>query len=118
MRDVAVAGTRTGRQPRLHRHPPGGAQPGTATSTEVVFPARADTCTARPTSDFRFASAVVELALTVTGSQHAQDADPTRAAGRAGVGSLVLAQYIDHDHQLVLVVAPEQLARCRQIAAR
>jgi Ca-activated chloride channel family protein len=58
-------------------------QPGSTTSTEVVFPARADTYTARPTSDFRFASAVVEFALTVTGSQNAGDADPTRARDRA-----------------------------------
>ncbi|KGM03285.1 VWA domain-containing protein, partial [Cellulomonas cellasea] len=58
-------------------------QPGASTSTEVVFPARADAYTTRPTSDFRFASAVVEFALTATGSEHAEDADPTRARERA-----------------------------------
>jgi Ca-activated chloride channel family protein len=58
-------------------------QPGATTSTEVVFPARADAWTARPTSDFRFASSVVEFALTVSGSQHADDADPARARERA-----------------------------------
>lgn len=58
-------------------------QPGSATSTEVVVPARADAWTARPTSDFRFASAVVEFALAATGSQHGEDADPVRARERA-----------------------------------
>lgn len=58
--------------------------PGAQESTEVVFPAGADTYTTRPTSDFRFASAVVEFALAVTGSQHAGDADPARARERAG----------------------------------
>ena len=57
--------------------------PGTATSTEVVFPAGAGTYTTRPSSDFRFASAVVEFGLAVTGSQDAADADPTRARERA-----------------------------------
>ena len=37
----------------------------------------------RPTSDFRFASAVAEFALAVTGSQYAEDADPARARERA-----------------------------------
>lgn len=59
-------------------------EPDSATSTEVVVPARADAWTDRPTSDFRFASAVVEFALAATGSQHAEDADPARARERAG----------------------------------
>lgn len=58
-------------------------QPGAGTSTEVVFPARASVFTTRPSSDFRFASAVVEFALAVTGSPHAEGADPTRARERA-----------------------------------
>lgn len=58
-------------------------QPGSAESTEVVFPVRADAYTARPTSDFRFASAVVEFGLTVAGSEHAEDADARRARERA-----------------------------------
>jgi len=53
------------------------------TSTEVVFPTRADAYTVRPTSDFRFASAVVEFGLAVTGSKNADGADPTRARERA-----------------------------------
>ena len=57
--------------------------PGATTSTEVVFPARAGAYTTSPTSDFRFASAVVEFALAVTGSPHAEDADPARARERA-----------------------------------
>lgn len=58
-------------------------QPGASTSTEAVFPARASVFTTRPTSDFRFASAVVEFALAVTGSPHAEDASPARARERA-----------------------------------
>lgn len=58
-------------------------QPGAGTSTEVVVPARADAWTARPTSDFRFASAVVEFGLAASGSRHADDADPARARERA-----------------------------------
>lgn len=58
-------------------------QPGAAESTEVVFPARADAYTSRPSSDFRFASAVVEFGLTVAGSEHAEDADARRARARA-----------------------------------
>ncbi|WP_235523055.1 VWA domain-containing protein [Cellulomonas sp. Root485] len=57
--------------------------PGASTSTEVEFPATADAYTTRPTSDFRFASAVAEFALAVTGSQFAEDADPARARDRA-----------------------------------
>ena len=57
--------------------------PGAGTSTEVEFPAAADAYTTRPTSDFRFASAVAEFALAVTGSQFAADADPARARERA-----------------------------------
>ncbi|MDQ0375068.1 vWA domain-containing protein [Cellulomonas humilata] len=57
--------------------------PGDTTSAEVVFPARASAYTANPSSDFRFASAVVEFALAVTGSPHAEDANPARARERA-----------------------------------
>lgn len=57
--------------------------PGDSTSTEAVFPARASVFTTRPTSDFRFASAVVEFALAVTRSPHAEDASATRARERA-----------------------------------
>lgn len=57
--------------------------PGTTTSTEVVFPARASAYDTSPTADFRFASAVVEFGLAVTDSQYADDADPTRARERA-----------------------------------
>lgn len=57
--------------------------PGATASTEVVFPAGAGTYTSRPTSDFRFASAVVEFGLAVKGSRHAEDASPTRARERA-----------------------------------
>ncbi|MBO3101918.1 vWA domain-containing protein [Cellulomonas fengjieae] len=57
--------------------------PGAATSAEVVVPARAGAYTSRPTSDFRFASAVVEFGLAVTGSLHAEGADPGRARERA-----------------------------------
>ncbi|WP_239071184.1 vWA domain-containing protein [Cellulomonas chitinilytica] len=57
--------------------------PGASTSTEVVFPAGADTYTTRPSTDFRFASAVAEFGLAVSGSQHAEDASPTRARDRA-----------------------------------
>lgn len=38
----------------------------------------------------------------------------TRAVADAGIN--VLAQYSDHDHRLVLVVAPEDVARCRRVA--
>jgi Ca-activated chloride channel homolog len=58
-------------------------QPGATTSTEVVFPAGADAYTTSPTSDFRFASAVAEFGLAVSGSQHAEDADAARARDRA-----------------------------------
>ncbi|KRD43918.1 hypothetical protein ASE38_06940 [Cellulomonas sp. Root930] len=57
--------------------------PGAATSTEVVFPAGASAYDASPTADFRFASAVVEFGLAVTGSRYADDANPTRARERA-----------------------------------
>jgi len=57
--------------------------PGQNESTEVVFPADAGTYTTRPSSDFRFASAVVEFALAVTRSEHAEGADPARARERA-----------------------------------
>lgn len=57
--------------------------PGDSASTEAVFPARASVFTTRPTSDFRFASAVVEFALAVTRSPHAEDASATRARERA-----------------------------------
>jgi Ca-activated chloride channel family protein len=58
-------------------------QPGAADSTEVEFPARAGAYTANPSTDFRFASAVVEFALAATGSTNAADASPTRARDRA-----------------------------------
>lgn len=58
-------------------------QPGGDTSTEVVFPAGSDTYTTRPTADFRFASAVAEFGLAVSRSEHAADANPTRARDRA-----------------------------------
>ena len=58
-------------------------QPGVATSSEVVFPVGSDAYTTRPTSDFRFASAVAEFGLAVTGSAHAEGADPARARERA-----------------------------------
>lgn len=58
-------------------------QPGGDTSTEVVFPAGADTYTTRPSADFRFASAVAEFGLAVSGSEHAADASPARARDRA-----------------------------------
>ena len=57
--------------------------PGQSDSTEVVFPADAGTYTTRPSSDFRFASAVVVFALAVTRSEHAVGADPARARERA-----------------------------------
>ena len=38
-----------------------------------------------------------------------------RAAAAAGIN--ILVQYSDHDHRLVLVVAPGQLTECRRIAA-
>ncbi|MET0788382.1 MAG: von Willebrand factor type A domain-containing protein [Cellulomonas sp.] len=57
--------------------------PGASDSSEVVFPAAASAYTTRPTSDFRFASAVVEFALAVTDSQNAEDANPSRARERA-----------------------------------
>lgn len=58
-------------------------RPGSTTSTEVAFPATADAWTTRPTSDFRFASAVAEFGLAVTGSPNAGDASPARARERA-----------------------------------
>ncbi|MBO0899407.1 von Willebrand factor type A domain-containing protein [Cellulomonas sp. zg-ZUI222] len=58
-------------------------QPGASESTEVVYPARADAYTRTPTADFRFASAVAEFGLAVTGSEHAEGADPRRARERA-----------------------------------
>lgn len=57
--------------------------PGATESTEVVFPARASAYTTRPSTDFRFASAVVEFALVAGGSQNAGGADPSRARERA-----------------------------------
>ncbi|WP_246117537.1 vWA domain-containing protein [Cellulomonas composti] len=57
--------------------------PGADESTEVVFRAGADSYTTRPTTDFRFASAVVEFALAVTESDNAEDASPRRARERA-----------------------------------
>jgi Ca-activated chloride channel family protein len=57
--------------------------PGETTSTEVAFPARAGAYTTRPTTDFRFASAVVEFALAQTRSPHAEGADVARARIRA-----------------------------------
>ena len=57
--------------------------PGATESTEVVFPAAADTYTTKPTSDFRFASAVAEFGLVATGSQHAEGANPGLARERA-----------------------------------
>ncbi len=58
-------------------------QPGAAESTEVVVVAGADAWTDRPSADFLFASAVAEFGLAVTRSEHAGDADPRRARGRA-----------------------------------
>jgi Ca-activated chloride channel family protein len=58
-------------------------QPGGSTSTEVEVPVRADAYTTRPSSDFRFASAVVEFGLAVTRSPEATDADAARARERA-----------------------------------
>ncbi len=58
-------------------------QPGAAESTEVVVAAGADAWTDRPSADFLFASAVAEFGLAVTRSEHAGDADPRRARGRA-----------------------------------
>jgi len=58
-------------------------EPGADASTEVVFPARAAAYTGTPTADFRFASAVVEFALALTRSPHAEDADADRARERA-----------------------------------
>ncbi|MFC8191572.1 von Willebrand factor type A domain-containing protein [Cellulomonas sp. NPDC057328] len=58
-------------------------QPGASESTEVVVPVGADAWTDDPSGDFRFASAVVEFGLAATGSEHAEDADPDRARGRA-----------------------------------
>ncbi len=62
-------------------------QPGATTSTEVVHPATASAYTRTPSTDFRFASAVVEFGLSVTGSRHAADADPSRARERADAAS-------------------------------
>ncbi|MCF4122415.1 von Willebrand factor type A domain-containing protein [Antribacter sp. KLBMP9083] len=45
-------------------------QPGGAESTEVVVPVGAEAYTDRPTADFRFASAVVELGLIAIDSEH------------------------------------------------
>ncbi|QCB92709.1 vWA domain-containing protein [Cellulomonas shaoxiangyii] len=58
-------------------------QPGAAESTEVVVPTGADAYTDDPTADFRFASAVAEFGLAVSGSEHAEGADPGRARERA-----------------------------------
>jgi len=57
--------------------------PGATTSTEVVFPAGADTYTTRPSADFRFASAVAEFGLVASGSRNADGTSPARARERA-----------------------------------
>ncbi|GAA3584453.1 hypothetical protein GCM10022198_04650 [Klugiella xanthotipulae] len=41
----------------------------------------------------------------------------TFALRLADAGINILVQYSDHDHRLIVVVAPEQYAQCRQIAA-
>ncbi len=58
-------------------------RPGASESTEVVFPAGADTYTTHPSADFRFASAVAEFGLVASGSRNADGASPARARERA-----------------------------------
>lgn len=58
-------------------------QPGSTESTEVVVPVGAEAYTDRPTADFRFASAVVELGLIAIDSEHKAGASLAAVRERA-----------------------------------
>ena len=85
-------------------------QPGAAESTEVVVAAGADAWTDRPSADFLFATAVAELGLAVTLSEHPGDADPRRARGRA-------AAALDEDQYGLRAQFVELVDRYQEIAA-
>ncbi|MBE1877382.1 vWA domain-containing protein [Myceligenerans pegani] len=60
-------------------------EPGESSSTEREYPVRADVLTGTPSTDFRFASAVVEAGLIARGSDHAGDASLESARSRAAM---------------------------------